>query len=555
MSKKILTAWQRFINLLKLDKKDLKQVFFYAIFAGLVNLSLPLGIQAIINLLQAAQVSTSWIVLVILVTLGVIFFGVLQLMQIRIIENIQQKIFTRASFDFAYRLPKIKMSALRGYYPPELVNRFFDTVIVQKGLAKILVDFPAAILQIIFGLLLLSFYHPFFIIYGVLLIVLMYIVFKYTAEKGLKTSIKESDHKYRVAHWLEEIARSIVSFKLSGRTNLALSKNDELVTDYLEARESHFKILIIQFMQLIGFKVLVTFGLLVIGGALVLNQQMNIGQFVAAEIIILLVINSVEKLILGLETFYDVLTSIEKLGKVVDKELESQDGDILDFDAKDFNLEFENIYYEVPEKETPILKDINLKIDYKDRILVNGTNGSGKTSLLKLISGIIKPTRGNVFVNNNSLSGINLNHYRAHLGQTLEEETPFEGTLYQNLTFGDSTITKAEIDSAIESVRLSDFVKHLPKGLNTVLRPEGKEMSYTVSKKIILARAILKKPKLLVLKELLDHFDQKEASVIIDFLIDKKHSWSLIVVSQNPLWVNKLDKIISLDNGQIINNK
>ncbi|WP_336069569.1 ATP-binding cassette domain-containing protein [Mesoflavibacter sp. CH_XMU1404-2] len=555
MSKKILTAWQRFINLLKLDKKDLKQVFFYAIFAGLVNLSLPLGIQAIINLLQAAQVSTSWIVLVILVTLGVVFVGVLQLMQIRIIENIQQKIFTRASFDFAYRLPKIKMSALRGYYPPELVNRFFDTVIVQKGLAKILVDFPAAILQIIFGLLLLSFYHPFFIIYGVLLIVLMYIVFKYTAEKGLKTSIKESDHKYRVAHWLEEIARSIVSFKLSGRTNLALSKNDELVTDYLEARESHFKILIIQFMQLIGFKVLVTFGLLVIGGALVLNQQMNIGQFVAAEIIILLVINSVEKLILGLETFYDVLTSIEKLGKVVDKELESQDGDILDFDAKDFNLEFENIYYEVPEKETPILKDINLKIDYKDRILVNGTNGSGKTSLLKLISGIIKPTRGNVFVNNNSLSGINLNHYRAHLGQTLEEETPFEGTLYQNLTFGDSTITKAEIDSAIESVRLSEFVKHLPKGLNTVLRPEGKEMSYTVSKKIILARAILKKPKLLVLKEPLDHFDQKEASVIIDFLIDKKHSWSLIVVSQNPLWENKLDKIISLDNGQIINNK
>lgn len=555
MSKKILTAWQRFINLLKLDKKDLKQVFFYAIFAGLVNLSLPLGIQAIINLLQAAQVSTSWIVLVILVTLGVIFVGVLQLMQIRIIENIQQKIFTRASFDFAYRLPKIKMIALRGYYPPELVNRFFDTVIVQKGLAKILVDFPAAILQIIFGLLLLSFYHPFFIIYGVLLIVLMYIVFKYTAEKGLKTSIKESDHKYRVAHWLEEIARSIVSFKLSGRTNLALSKNDELVTDYLEARESHFKILIIQFMQLIGFKVLVTFGLLVIGGALVLNQQMNIGQFVAAEIIILLVINSVEKLILGLETFYDVLTSIEKLGKVVDKELESQDGDILDFDTKDFNLEFENIYYEVPEKETPILKDINLKINYKDRILVNGTNGSGKTSLLKLISGIIKPTRGNVFVNNNSLSGINLNHYRAHLGQTLEEETPFEGTLYQNLTFGDSTITKAEIDSAIESVKLSEFVKHLPKGLNTILRPEGKEMSYTVSKKIILARAILKKPKLLVLKEPLDHFDQKEASVIIDFLIDKKQSWSLIVVSQNPLWENKLDKIISLDNGQIINNK
>ena len=219
MSKKILTAWQRFVNLLKLDKKDLKQVFFYAIFAGLVNLSLPLGIQAIINLLQAAQVSTSWIVLVVLVTLGVVFVGVLQLMQIRIIENIQQKIFTRASFDFTYRFPKIKMSELRGIYPPELANRFFDTINVQKGLAKILIDFPAAILQIAFGLILLSFYHPFFIIYGVLLVILIYIVFKFTIEKGLRTSLKESDHKYRVAHWIQEIARSIVSFKLSGKSS------------------------------------------------------------------------------------------------------------------------------------------------------------------------------------------------------------------------------------------------------------------------------------------------------------------------------------------------
>ena len=157
MSKKILTAWQRFISLLKLDKKDVRQVFFYAIFAGLVNLSLPLGIQAIINLLQAAQVSTSWIVLVVLVTLGVVFVGVLQLMQIRIIENIQQKIFTRASFEFAYRFPKMKMSELNGYYPPELANRFFDTINVQKGIAKVMIDFPAAVLQIVFGLMLLSF--------------------------------------------------------------------------------------------------------------------------------------------------------------------------------------------------------------------------------------------------------------------------------------------------------------------------------------------------------------------------------------------------------------
>ncbi len=156
---------------------------------------------------------------------------------------------------------------------------------------------------------------------------LIYIVFKFTAQKGLETSLIESKNKYKVAHWIQEVARTVISFKLSGNTSLAVQKNDNLVNKYLEARENHFKILILQFMQMIGFKVIVTASLLLIGGALVLNQEMNIGQFVAAEIIILLVIHSVEKLIVGLESFYDVLTSIEKLGQVVDKELEAQEGE------------------------------------------------------------------------------------------------------------------------------------------------------------------------------------------------------------------------------------
>ena len=266
--KEIMSPWKRFVGLLELDKQDIKQIFYYAIFAGLVALTLPLGIQAIINLIQGAQVSTSWIVLVILVTLGVAFHGILQLMQIRILENIQQKIFTRSSFEFTYRFPKIKMSELRNYYPPELANRFFDTLTVQKGLAKILLDFPAAFLQILFGLILLSFYHPFFIIYGLLLVILIYVVFKYTARRGLETSLNESKEKYKVAHWIQEVARSLISFKLSGRTQLAMQQNDALTTEYLEARESHFKILVLQFVQMIGFKVLVTAGLLIIGGLL-----------------------------------------------------------------------------------------------------------------------------------------------------------------------------------------------------------------------------------------------------------------------------------------------
>lgn len=546
MAKTVLTATQRLTGLLQLDRKDIKQIIFYAIFAGLVSLSLPLGIQAIINLIQGAQMSTSWIVLVVLVTIGTIFVGALQLMQMRILENVQQKLFMRSSFEFAYRFPKIKMSELSDFYPPELANRFFDTLTIQKSLSKILIDFPAAILQIVFGLLLLSLYHPFFIIYGILLIFLVYLVFKFTAQKGLDTSLDESKQKYKVAHWIQEIARTITSFKLSGQTSHALEKNDKLVLEYLRARESHFKILVIQFMQMIGFKVLVTAGLLLIGGILVLNQQMNIGQFVAAEIIILLVISSVEKLITGLESVYDVLTSLEKIGQVVDKDLEPQDGDRPLDENTPLLVELKSVSYR------HIIKDVSLTLEPGKSYIIQGPQGSGKTTLLRLIAGIFEPTTGTIFVNERSLKSINLNHYRSYVGQSLNEESPFEGTLKENITFGDNSISEKQIDWAIEKTGLSNFIKSQENGLQTMIYPEGKQIPYTITKKIVLARSIIRKPKLLILKDPLDHFSENEADTLIQFLADKEHAWTLIVVSQNPKWKQFCNNHIIVENGSII---
>ncbi|MDC1464635.1 ATP-binding cassette domain-containing protein [Polaribacter sp.] len=550
MDNQQLTPWKRFIGLLKLEKKDIFQIFYYAIFGGVVALSLPLGIQAIINLIQGAQISTSWIVLVIVVTFGVIFSGALQLMQLRIIETIQQRIFVRASFELSYRFPKIKMNELRNYYPPELANRFFDTLTIQKGLSKILIDIPTAFLQIIFALILLSFYHPFFIIFGILLLLLIYIVFKFTAQKGLETSLAESKIKYKVAHWIQEIARTVVSFKLSGNTNLAIQKNDDLVDQYLKARESHFKILLLQFSQMIGFKVIVTASLLLIGGALVLNQEMNIGQFVAAEIIILLVIQSVEKLIIGLESFYDVLTSIEKIGQVVDKELESQDGEKSIF-KNGVTLELDEVSYRVENRKKGIINNVSLTLTPTSRILIQGESGAGKSSLLRLISGIIEPTEGNIYINNLSLASLHLNHYRSQLGLSLSDETPFEGSIRDNLVFGNRQIEEAIIFEALDTVGLNQFLKEQPNGLETVLYPEGKQMSYTIAKKMILARAIIKQPKIMILEDPLDQFNLEETQKIIHYLTDAKRPWALIVVSSKKSWRAQCNQTITLEKGEI----
>ncbi|MBU2060754.1 MAG: ATP-binding cassette domain-containing protein, partial [Bacteroidetes bacterium] len=395
-----MTPLKRFYNLLALDKKDITQLFLYAIFAGLISLSLPLGIQAIINFIQSGRVSVSWIVLIFLVVMGVALVGFLSLMQLRITENLQQKIFVRSSFEFAVRLPKIKFDQLYNTYPPELANRFFDTMTIQKGTSKLLIDFSAALLQIIFGIILLSLYHPYFILFGITLLILLYFIFKLSYIPGLETSLKESKNKYKVAHWLQEMARNNYSFRNQLNFDYGLQKNDSLVSEYLNYREKHFNIIKRQFTQLIIFKIIITASLLSIGGYLVVSQQMNIGQFVAAEIIILLVINSVEKIIIGLDTFYDVLTSVEKIGQVTDLTLEDEyDNDSVDYCYSDISLETESLQFKFPDAKNATLKAISLKIEQGERIIINGENGSGKTTLMRVLSGLLKPTTGSLFIN------------------------------------------------------------------------------------------------------------------------------------------------------------
>lgn len=547
-----MTPLKRLYNLLSLDKKDVYQIIFYAIFAGLISLSLPLGIQAIINFIQSGRISASWIVLIILVVLGVALVGILSLMQLRITENLQQKIFIRSSFEFVTRLPKIKQKELYGTYTPDLSNRFFDTLTIQKGISKLLVDFSAALLQIAFGIILLSLYHPFFIIFGVLLLALLYFIFKFSHKKGLESSLNESKYKYKTASWLQEIARNNTSFRTLISHNFALYKNDRIVNEYLKYREKHFGIIKNQHIQLIVFKILITTCLLSVGGYFVLQQQMNIGQFVAAEIIILLVINSVEKIIIGLETFYDVLTALEKIGQVCDMPMEKTEDNNPE-EYKNITLEATNVSFKYPDSDQEFLSKINLKIEQGEKILINGKNGAGKSILMRILSGLELPTSGSFAINDDSLRKINLNQYRSKIATVTQGETPFEGTILENITFN-AIIDHEKLNWAIQTVDLSNYIKSLPNGLDTHLISDGQQLSASNAQKILLARSIINQPKILILEDPTDKMDDEIAKFVIDTLTSNSHNWTIIVSSKNEYWAEKCNRIITLNDGMITNN-
>lgn len=545
-----LSPWMRLLYLLRLDPKEIRFIFYYVIFAGIVSLSLPLGIQAIINLLQNGQSSSSWILLVSLVTIGVGFQGLLQLMQVRILENIQKKIFVRASFEFAYRIPQIRTHALLNDYPPELTNRFFDILTIQKSLPKLIIHFPTALLQIFLGLMLLSFYHTFFIFYGIILIIVLSLAFLYTSKSALETSLLESKYKYKVVHWLQEVARSVVCFKLYPKSDLPLYKNDKNTYDYLKARKRHFDIVQIQLIQLIGFKVLITVGLLVIGGVLVLNNQMNIGQFVASEIVVLLVINSVEKLMSGLETLYDSLTSLEKIGQVFDRPLDNpiigKSHQLWGAD-EDFKVSLEHIVWNMPG-ELPLVKDVTLSFTNTDRVWFTGKDNTAKRIILKVLVGYVRPTQGGIYVNDILINDTRLNSYRQGIGIVIPEQKLFEGTIRDNVTLGNKNISDDVILKVFQILQLEKFLKKNDFGLDSVIYGNSILVNTptSVEKRLIIARAILKRPKILVIKDTFHHINYDLASTIIDYIASKERPWALFVASNDKRWGKYLDKKIIL---------
>jgi ABC-type bacteriocin/lantibiotic exporter with double-glycine peptidase domain len=539
---------KRLYRLLKAERSDILYIYFYAIVTGLISLSLPLGIQAIINYVQTAQVSTSWVVLVLLVTVGIAVQGFLQIMQLSISETIQQRIFVNSAFEFAYRIPRLDLDHLHKHYAPELVNRFFDTLTLQKGMSKIVLDLSASSLQILFGLILLSLYHPFFIIFGIFLLAVLTLVVRFTSPSGLKTSMAESKYKFAVAHWLEEIARSVELFKVAGNPELPLQRTDSLIQNYLVARKKHFRILASKYTFLIGFKVLIIGALLVLGSLLVINGQMNIGQFVAVEIVIILLMGSVEKLILSIETVYDVLTALDKIGFVTDMPLERDGGDEILATSK-LHLKVRNLRFTYPDTSRPAVQALDFTAAPGEKICITGGDEIGKTAFLRLMAGFYAQYEGNIAYDDIPLRNISLCSLRRQIGGFVDVRDVFDGSIRDNIALGDSSISVERIVEIAKLVGLMSFVESHPEGLNYRITPEPEKIPEIILRKVVLARALVLPARVLLLEDPLQGFTLKERERILAYLLYQLEGVTVVLAADTLDGTGRFDKTYNMEEG------
>ena len=518
MNKDVSKPYERFWALLKPDSKDISDIYLFAIIGGLLSLGLPLGIQAIINFIQAGKVSTSWFLLVGLVVSAIGFSGYMNIAQLRITENLQQRIFTRSALEFATRIPKIQLRELLLRYAPEWTNRFFDTLTIQKGISKLLIDFTAASLQILFGLILLSFYHPFFIIFGFALLLLLILIFRMTAKRGFVTSLDESKYKYKVANWLEEVARNRLTFKHLGNNGILLKRSDTYLQGYLKSRDAHFKVLVQQYKYLIGFKMLIALALLIIGGLLVLSQQMNIGQFVAAEIIIVLVLNSVEKLIVSLEMVYDVLTAIEKIGEITDLPLDSEEGIELQ-KVPALAIEVSELEYQTSWSQTPLLANLSCRFEAGKFYHIQDFEGNKAQGLFLMITAMAVPNKGQVLINGIPTSNLNVDTLRTQIASLSHHDQLIYGTVLENITMGRNCDISQVMELAA-AIGLDHKVLALTDAYQTVLNPEASTLDRQLITLVLLCRALVSNPAVILWDTHTHYLSNTTLESVLKYLTD-----------------------------------
>lgn len=530
------------------DEKDgIYTMLSYTLLASLLSLVIPIGAQVLINSLAAGVMVSPLLVISFLVLLGLSLYGALQVAQLIIVEKIQQKIFANISIKLALHIPKIKLQELKKKYAPDMANRFFEIMTLQKSFAKMLIRWPSAVLQILIGLTLIWIYNIYLLAFSMIIILFMLSIYK-LGNGGIKTSIQESTEKYSVADWLEDLARCHFTFKLNSSRDYVHNKTDRLILNYLYARKKHFKIILRQYITYYIFYIVASVGILAIGGWLVIEHRISIGQLVASELIIINILRSTEEIMNFIDNYYDLIAGLDKINSVLDLKTEKNIGENLTKNYFDIQCKNVSFCYD----KTNVVENINLNIKPGQRIALIGKSGAGKTSLAYILAGALEPTHGNIYINNIDIRDYNLSNLRSKISIIGNVSEIFKGTVRENIIISNPNCSSEELFEVISLIGLDSDIQKFSNGLDTELVNEGLNISLGQRLRILIARAIIKKPNLLILDEAFLSVDEETKNKIITTIYDKDYAWSVIDISYEYASVIKSDYIYALENGHII---
>jgi putative ABC transport system ATP-binding protein len=544
-----IRPWARVRRLIRVEREDIWVTIVYGLAIGVLSLMLPIAVQALVTTVAFGTVLQPLVVLTLLFALASGAAGVLRLMRAWVVEVVQQRIFSRAVADVARRLAGMPYSVLDRVHVPDLMNRFFEVPTIQKASAKLLISGVGLVLQTLLGLALLAFYHPLLLAFAIVLVLLLAIVVFAMGRGAVASALDESKAKYEAVGWLEHLARIPSAFKSGSGRALALGRADQTVRHYLDARRRHFRKLILQSGGGVALAVIGTTTLLGLGGVLVLRNQLTLGQLIAAELVVASLAAAFLDLGKQLETVYDLVQATTKLGLLVDLPSERCGGEPVPpggaFEVRCHDLGF-------GFGGAAVIRRCALHVPAGSKVAVTGPGGSGKSTLLDLLATLRVPTGGNLELDGSDVRLLDLRELRESV--ILVRGGDFiDGPVLDNLRLLRQDAPLPEVERVVERLGLAPGIRRLAQGLATPLQPSGAPLSSTQQRRVALARALIARPRLLLLDGALDELGLSDAErdAVLGEVLGPDAPWTAVVVTRDPEVARRCRETHELVDGEL----
>ena len=531
-------AW----HLLRPDVGDIAVVFGFALVVGLLSMATPLAVEALVNTVAFGRVLQPIVVLsaILLTFLG--FQAAIRLLQVYVIELLQRRIFARAGADLAHRLPRIKYESLDSTDLPVLVNQFLDVAGVQKTAATLLLEGSSILLSTLVGMSVLAFYHPWLLGFDLILLASVTLILTVAGINAVKTAVKESKAKYRAQAWFEEMSHVPEVFRSTAGFSLALDRANGVVSEYLKFRSKHFRILFRQNALALMLQAIASTVLLGIGGWLVITNRLTLGQLVAAELIVAIIVGAFAKLGKLLESYYDLLASADKVGGLT--ELPEQFQGTAELPDGPLSLEAINISYTFPCCD-PTFQDISFDLEAGDSLAVIGPNGSGKSILCEVLAGLRHPTSGHAMID--GVDPHDIQPFTLHDCVVLSQDHQlFESTVLENIACGNPLIGVREAWEALEEVGLAETVRRLPDTIHMSISSQRNPLSSGQVRRLMLARAIAARPGILIIDGLIDDMASGDAADLLREIRNHEKDMTVVIATTRFEIAEQMPRIIHL---------
>lgn len=537
-----ISPFQRMTRMLRLESRDILSLVVFGIVVSVLDLATPLAVEQMVTTIGFASLVQPLIWIAVLLFSILTLSAIIKALQFFIIEILQRRLFVRIVGDLSARLPRLERDAMDGIYGPEMANRFFDVMTIQKATASLLIEGLSLIIQTITGLLLLAIYSPFLLVFDIVLVLCMTAFIYLLGRNSVKTAIEESLIKYRIAHWLQDVIGNPGAFQVHGGAELSVDRANRLTVEYLTARRKHFAVLMRQTLFALMLYAVSISTLLSLGGYLVLSNSLTMGQLVASVSVVAVVVGAFSKIGKSLESFYDLMSAFDKVGHLIDLPNLTPSRSLKP-DAGPVDVRLRNLAVHGGNHHTVDIGDLH--IPKGGRFALTGEGECGKTVTLLTLCGLKPPQHGLAEIGGIDSREVN----RFADGSMVSLAGPievFHGSMIENISMNRSSISSDDIRHALQTVELWNEALELGNGLETMLQSGGYPLSGTQAVRLMLARAIVGKPRLLLVDGLLDQLPPTMRKRIWDRIAEKTQPWTIVVVTHDDTIIRSCDDKKSL---------